>query len=709
MKLLICVSEYPPDYSAGIGNVAYNVVERLKKKGIECTVCSPNADIKLGSSWMIAKFGRLGLLYYWHQVSKYFKKRAEDYDLVWLHNPLFIKNSPFKNSLVTMHITAHGQIIQRIYSLHIHIYKKVSSLIERHSLNKIKKARFTAVSQQVCKELEEIGINKERITYIPNGVDTEQFKPSNDKKLLRKKFKIPENDLIFLSLGRLTEAKQPQKLIEVFSEIEKEKKDVSLVIAGEGELLEKTRKFVRQKRLKKVRFLGYVDEKDKPDLYACSNYYIITSKYEGQPLTLLEAMASGLPCIVSDIPNLRIVEDANCGIIVNFNDEENATQEMISYLEGDNSEDSKNAREYAVNKLDWEIIAEKYLEGLAHHLSQIDDIELHLITFGSEKKELKNGNLRIHMLKRWLPWYFHLPFEVMILRREVLKINPDIVHAHESCMPYSTAAALLSKKYLTLLTMHMVIKEWIRLEGESSILTRLITLQNEKYVLSKLRNVIAVSPYVKDLIGEMTQSKIYVVSNGVDFEDVENIRQYQLGRHIIFYVGMLEKRKGVDILIRAISIIKKEIPDAHLFIAGIGEEEINLKNLVKELDIEDNVKFLGFISEEEKYSYYKSTDLCVFPSRFEWFGIILLEAMACGKPIVASNVGGIPYVVEDGKTGLLFESENVDDLAEKIITLLKDKELRDKMGKAGKGRVKEFTWEKVAERTVEVYKEIMNI
>ena len=348
-----------------------------------------------------------------------------------------------------------------------------------------------------------------------------------------------------------------------------------------------------------------------------------------------------------------------------------------------------------------------HIDRLANHLSKREDIELHLITFGSKEKEIENGNLRIHVLKRRLPGYFHLPFEVMILRREILKINPDIVHAHESCMPYSTAAALVSKKYPTLLTMHMVITEWVRLEGESSTLTRLITMPNEKYVLSKIPNIIAVSPYVKDLIDDMTQSKVYVVSNGVDFENVENIRQYELDGHVIFCVGMLEKRKGVDILIRAILVIKKAVPDVHLFIGGIGGEEMNLKNLVKELNIEESVKFLGFISEEEKYSYYKSADVCVFPSRFDWSPVVLPEAMACGNPVVASNVGGIPYIVEDGKTGLLFELENVDDLAEKIITLLKDKELRDKMGNAGREKAKEFTWEKVAERTVWVYGKIL--
>ena len=116
--------------------------------------------------------------------------------------------------------------------------------------------------------------------------------------------------------------------------------------------------------MKNVKFLGYVEEEDKPYLYACSDYFIIASKYEGgEPnLTVAEAMASGLPCIVSDIPGLRIVGDANCGIVVDFNDIEKAAEEIIKYLSKDNSDHLENAREYTVNNFDWEIIAERYLE-----------------------------------------------------------------------------------------------------------------------------------------------------------------------------------------------------------------------------------------------------------------------------------------------------------------------------------------------------------
>lgn len=148
----------------------------------------------------------------------------------------------------------------------------------------------------------------------------------------------------------------------------------------------------------------------------------------------------------------------------------------------------------------------------------------------------------------------------------------------------------------------------------------------------------------------------------------------------------------------------------HVYIAGKSvseEEDKNLKKLAEELNIEKKVSFLGFISGAEKYAYYESADIYVHPSRYEPFGVVLLEAMACGKPIVASKVGGIPFVVEDEETGLLFKSENVEELAEKVILLLRNKELRVKMGKAGRERAKLFTWERSAEMTVEVYKEVI--
>ncbi len=365
MKLLVCTTEYYP-HGAGIANVAYYIVSQLQKMGVACTVCSPTGpDIKLGSSSMISRYGRLGLLHYWHKVASHFQEKGNDYDIVWLHNPLFIKHNPFDKNLITIHVTSYEKTATRAYPLHLYLYYKLSSVIERHSLTQIDldSTMFTTVSPHVLEELEKIGIARERITCIPNGVDTVRFKPSSNKKKLRKKFNLPEDGLVLLSLGKIAQRKQPNKLIEVFSLIEKNTKDVQLVIGGDGELLEKTKRLAQEKGLTRIKFLGYVDHKRAaPDLYSCSDYYIMTSKYEGQPLTLFEAMASGLPCIVSDIPALRIVEKARCGIVADFNNAETAASQIIKYLGNDNTGHSENAREYAISNLDWEIIARRYLE-----------------------------------------------------------------------------------------------------------------------------------------------------------------------------------------------------------------------------------------------------------------------------------------------------------------------------------------------------------
>lgn len=361
MKLLVCTTEYFP-YGAGIANVVYNVVEQLKEKGVECTVCSPTGpDIKLGSQSLIQKTGIIGLLYYWYQVSRFFKDN--DYDVVWLQNPFILAGNPFKHCLVTMHSTYYGSSTHGVGNLPFHLYKSLVAHVERYCLTHMPpNTLFTGVGQPVCEELENIGVAKDWITYIPNGVNTGQFRPSPNKNLLRKKFGIPEDDIVLLSVGRLAHQKQPYTMIEVFSHIEKELGDVTLCIAGRGELFEATKELAQRMGLRKVLFLGYVDDRDLPDLYACADYYIMTSKYEGgqPPLTLAEAMASGLPCIVSDIPNFGIVNQADCGITIDFRDAEEAASKIISYINSEHRDHSDNARRFAENVFDWRLIATEY-------------------------------------------------------------------------------------------------------------------------------------------------------------------------------------------------------------------------------------------------------------------------------------------------------------------------------------------------------------
>ena len=366
MRLLICAMEYPPQ-SDGIGNVVFNVVTNLKRGGIECIVCSPSgSDIRLGNKDFIDRFGFFGLIFFWYKVTQFLKKN--DYDVLWIHNPYFVFSTPLPRCLITIHTTYYGVWYHHIgNTFGLHIYNKIASVIERYCLLKMdKNLTFTCVGQPVCHELKEIGIADNKISLLPNGVDCNHFKPQENKKELRKRFGIPADDSVLLSVGRLTTQKRPQILIDVFTSIQKERKNVTLCFAGKGELLEETKNLAIQRGLQKVIFLGYVDDKDLPSLYSCSDYYIMTSNYEGAPLTLYEAMASGLPCIVSDIPNLDIVQKSNCGLVVNFDDVESATEKILTYMEKNISEHSHNARDVAEKELDWGIIAKRYKELFEH-------------------------------------------------------------------------------------------------------------------------------------------------------------------------------------------------------------------------------------------------------------------------------------------------------------------------------------------------------
>ncbi|WP_269848910.1 glycosyltransferase family 4 protein [Methanosarcina horonobensis] len=216
MKVLICASEYYP-YGSGIANVAYNVVEQLKKMGIECSVCSPTGpDIKIP---YLEGHGRLGLIHFWYKVSKYFKDKADDYDIIWLHYPLFIGKIPFKNSLVTVHSTAYGFMNENISPK---FYYRLSYLLEKHCLNRFKgDVRFTGVSSKTCSELSKILPQDQYITRILNGVDTSIFKPAVSKDISRKKFNIPLDSKVILSVGRLVDHKMPFLMLGVFNELQK--------------------------------------------------------------------------------------------------------------------------------------------------------------------------------------------------------------------------------------------------------------------------------------------------------------------------------------------------------------------------------------------------------------------------------------------------------------------------------------------------------
>ncbi|MHB8808044.1 MAG: glycosyltransferase family 4 protein [Anaerolineaceae bacterium] len=157
----------------------------------------------------------------------------------------------------------------------------------------------------------------------------------------------------------------------------------------------------------------------------------------------------------------------------------------------------------------------------------------------------------------------------------------------------------------------------------------------------------------------------------------------------IFYMGRLEKVKGLDTLLSAFQLLYRKHKECRLIIAGNGQEGKKLQDLAKDSGIANAVSFVGFINKKEKEKYFNEADIFTLPSTYETFGMVILEAMCFKVPVIASRVGGIPEVIHDGETGILFESGNKDDLFQKIEALYLDKPKREKIAQAAYLRLKE--------------------
>lgn len=300
-----------------------------------------------------------------------------------------------------------------------------------------------------------------------------------------------------------------------------------------------------------------------------------------------------------------------------------------------------------------------------------------------------------------------------------LKYDVDIAHVNFD-IPPGPFAGLCYAKYKSKPLVVSYRGDWDGSYG--SLLRRIsVNLFNRSLVRSLLDSADLIISPTKNFINESSQlmgirEKCIVIPNGICLDEYQttyskdecramlNIPQE---KKVLLYMGSLYPHKGPDVLIKAMFHVVKQYPDTLLLIGGAGIIESELKQLVKELKLQGNVEFLGFVFDKYKIHYYKASDIFVLPSLTESFGNANLEAMASGLPIVASNVGGIPDVVKDGISGLLSVPGNPADLAEKILRLLDSETLRDRLGKAGLKLSKEYSWDKIADLTKMAYAEVL--
>ena len=305
--------------------------------------------------------------------------------------------------------------------------------------------------------------------------------------------------------------------------------------------------------------------------------------------------------------------------------------------------------------------------------------------------------------------------------------NFDII-VSESAGGFGCLRYKIPKKYEIpfVLILHNAPLSVIRTTVTLGLVDTLLAIKNQLiFYVKSLRNlhassdaIICVSDYLKknllSLPGIKNKDKVYVVYNGVDvdvfkpWEKTKNLEEkwgVENGK-IVLYVGRVAKEKGIQFAIQALPKVVKEIRNTKFVVVGEGNYVWNLKSLTKKMGVEKHVVFTGGVPHPELVNYYNIADVVILPSIRESLPFVLLEAMACRKPVVASRTGGIPEIVKNGENGYLVPVKNSKELAKKITCLLNRDELQNKFGENGRNRVLEkFTLEKMIDGTEQVLKQ----
>ncbi len=380
--------------------------------------------------------------------------------------------------------------------------------------------------------------------------------------------------------------------------------------------------------------------------------------------------------------------------------------------------------------LSWEF-PPRSVGGLAQHVYDLttalarEGEEVHLITCAAPEapeKEMVNG-VYIYRVNPYnlpaldfLTWILQL--NLSMVEYAVSLVNSladfDLIHAHDWLVAYAGRALKHAYKLPLIATIHAT--EYGRNQGLHNDLQRYIS-DVEWWLTYEAWRVIVCSHYMqKELqrIFQLPGDKIRVVPNGVDLGRYQRTKKIisrdfyaAPDEKIVFFVGRLVQEKGVHVLLDAIPKVLSYYPKVKFIVAGRGPAEDYLKNKAKDLGIYERVYFTGYIDDATRDCLYREAAVAVFPSLYEPFGMVVLEAMAAKTPVVVSDVGGLSEIVRHEENGLKCYPGNPNSLADGILRLLHEPEFASCLAvRAYRDLHQLYTWREIAHRTQQVYAEV---
>lgn len=288
------------------------------------------------------------------------------------------------------------------------------------------------------------------------------------------------------------------------------------------------------------------------------------------------------------------------------------------------------------------------------------------------------------------------------------KHNFDIIHCHDSEVANAGLTLKNVLKLPLLITVHFSFgknsKEYPNLS------------KKEREILPECTHIITVSRVMEGELRELYDlDNISIIPNGINIDSInqhseikeDELKKYKNKKNIL-YVGRLAPEKGVEYLIRALQRIVEKYPETILFIVGKGKQRHYLEELCNVLGIQDNVKFLGFINNQDLLNkLYKLAQVMVIPSVYEPFGLVALEGMAAGVPVIVSKVGGLQEIPLHNESGIIIPPENKFAIVNAVEEVFTNNGFSEYLKKNAQERVKLFNWGHVAQLTIDTYKHIL--
>lgn len=333
--------------------------------------------------------------------------------------------------------------------------------------------------------------------------------------------------------------------------------------------------------------------------------------------------------------------------------------------------------------------------------------EVHVICHRlSNTKELNVGNVHIHRIRPTIAYSNALPVSmfqnlgyivsaICFGFKLILNEKIDVIHANS----YGSiiAASILSKLHTKpmVATIHDIFtsgssdnwRSWAKQNKLSKISSLLGPIFEKISVRMPIDVIHSISEATKeDIINFSGKKNIVVIPNGIELSDYQQVSTKSNQKYLLF-IGRLVFYKNLNVVISCLNKVKEEIPSAKLVVVGDGPMKDVWEKMVRDLKLEDNVEFVGFVSQERKVQLLGDCTFLVLPSVFEGFGLVLLEAFAMSKPVLVADVKPFDEVVEDKIDGYFIPVEDIDKWSQKVIFLLSNNEICETMGKKGRAKV----------------------